>query len=1126
MMKKIITIVTIVALLFAVGLVAKPLDGQPLAKTSAATAGQVTRTLSNISNWAYWVYYNGQTGHAPDGSSGGTYPRGTAAAIYQDGFVWGGKYDTDGDGTGDEIRVGGQTYNIGTIPGRVITGGDYEDGTYVVADVIDPMTRVFRIRPDYENLSHSMLVQDAAEQNEIAASSVTEAMTQEIMDQYALDWEEWPTAWGAPYYDNDDDGVFTEGTDEPGIAQADQVVWYVVNDYSATATTSLYGSQPIGVEVQTTLWAYNQPGVRLGQLIFRSNKIINKSNTILDEVYVSMWADPDLGSASNDFAGCDTLLSLGYAYNGEATDSDYDVYDLAPPAFGYDFFQGPMVPSAGDTAIFELDYVEDYKNLPMTSYGWFAAGSSIEDPELGEYIGTLQFYNLMRGYKPTEDIDSPSPWTLGNVAGAAETKYPLHGDPTVAGATEVDGTDSYFTPGDRRMCVSSGPFTFAPGDVQEVVVAIVGGLGANNLGSVADLKLSDAVAQTLFDGLFREVPKPPVSPNVTARALENTVSLEWGSDLERLEEIEETVISGYEFEGYTVYQLPHGTATKDQAVRIATFDKINGLKVLYEIRTPNAYEGEPVSVPIAYGDDTGIQRYIVLDWDYVDGKPLYEGKTYYYAVTAYNQNQDPGRLTEIAQESPMTSIAVTLQEPKPGDAINSEPEDLLAVEHSAGPGNGQCQAMVVDPFALTGHDYKVSFKYNADSTEILYDVTDLTTGLVVSEDNSQLSLLTDKGGAPIVDGVEIKVSGPQLGLNSVKQYDSATDDLVDDGVSIVEYSLGPPGYIVSNREGDFNLDPYARDFDRFNLWEMDDIIIDFADSSVAWDYSAGGCLTEKVPFAVYRLNFETGLKERMYIEIFDDGWGDTTPAEGLGIWDVTGVDDIFGAPCYEPIYAYVGPTSYDPANEAAYIAADDISAPPSSAGWGVYAYGNNPGYPLLTATLIVDYYENSSDPEANYIGYPEGDYIKFTTNKINTLADEFTFTTAGFEPENSDSLMAVALEKINVFPNPFYAYNELATTPYDQYVTFTHLPETATIKIFNLAGVLVTTLDHTGGQFEKWDLTNASEIPVGSGMYIAHIDMPAEGVQKILKVMIVQKKQISGILLMQHEKHNDIKGVL
>ena len=80
-------------------------------------------------------------------------------------------------------------------------------------DVTDPTRRVFRIRPDYADLTHAMLIQDAAEQNSIDVSAVTEAMTQDIMDQYALDWEEWPVAWGAPYYDNDEDGAFTEGVD-------------------------------------------------------------------------------------------------------------------------------------------------------------------------------------------------------------------------------------------------------------------------------------------------------------------------------------------------------------------------------------------------------------------------------------------------------------------------------------------------------------------------------------------------------------------------------------------------------------------------------------------------------------------------------------------------------------------------------------------------------------------------------------------------------------------------------------------------------------------------------------------------------------------------------------------------
>ncbi|MDA3871610.1 MAG: T9SS type A sorting domain-containing protein, partial [Candidatus Marinimicrobia bacterium] len=110
----------------------------------------------------------------------------------------------------------------------------------------------------------------------------------------------------------------------------------------------------------------------------------------------------------------------------------------------------------------------------------------------------------------------------------------------------------------------------------------------------------------------------------------------------------------------------------------------------------------------------------------------------------------------------------------------------------------------------------------------------------------------------------------------------------------------------------------------------------------------------------------------------------------------------------------------------------------------------------------------------------------------------------------NDSVMAVDVDKVNVFPNPFYAHNPLATHRYDEYVTFTHLPEKATIQIYNLAGVLVNTVEHNNAnsQFERWDLTNASNLPVASGIYIAYINMPDVDASKTLKFVIIQKEQI------------------
>jgi hypothetical protein len=71
------------------------------------------------------------------------------------------------------------------------------------------------------------------------------------------------------------------------------------------------------------------------------------------------------------------------------------------------------------------------------------------------------------------------------------------------------------------------------------------------------------------------------------------------------------------------------------------------------------------------------------------------------------------------------------------------------------------------------------------------------------------------------------------------------------------------------------------------------------------------------------------------------------------------------------------------------------------------------------------------------------------------------------------------------------------------------LPDKAKIRIFNLAGVLVRTMDKDDPeQFAYWDLANEDGLPVASGLYIAYIELPDLGTTKILKLAIVQEQQV------------------
>ncbi len=133
----------------------------------------------------------------------------------------------------------------------------------------------------------------------------------------------------------------------------------------------------------------------------------------------------------------------------------------------------------------------------------------------------------------------------------------------------------------------------------------------------------------------------------------------------------------------------------------------------------------------------------------------------------------------------------------------------------------------------------------------------------------------------------------------------------------------------------------------------------------------------------------------------------------------------------------------------------------------------------------------------------EVDYV----NPIQIGSDTYTFSTTA--SAYSGDLAKTDVEDINVFPNPYYGFSSEEINKYNRFVTFNHLPTQANVRIFNLAGVLVRSLEKTDqGQFMYWDLNNEYGLPVASGLYIVYIDMPELGTTKVLKVAIIQEDQV------------------
>jgi hypothetical protein len=66
----------------------------------------------------------------------------------------------------------------------------------------------------------------------------------------------------------------------------------------------------------------------------------------------------------------------------------------------------------------------------------------------------------------------------------------------------------------------------------------------------------------------------------------------------------------------------------------------------------------------------------------------------------------------------------------------------------------------------------------------------------------------------------------------------------------------------------------------------------------------------------------------------------------------------------------------------------------------------------------------------------------------------------------------------------------------------------ARFRVYTVDGTLVRSFEkNDGSQIINWDLQNQNGLPVASGMYIIHIDMPDLGVEKILKLGVVMEAQ-------------------
>jgi len=1098
-MKRLVGMVGVLALLVALlSAVAKEQGpGKRLAQFYKPYGVIPLQSLIDVNNLTSWVRRDGFHDWVIESSWNGTFPKGTAGFVFSEGIIWGGKVS---DGGTVIVRVGGNAYSSGTVAGRILT-----DAAGNVTGAEDPNdkenVRLWRVRPDYKTAD---LTDDAVNFYQKPATQVTKADAEDLRAQYEMDWNTWPWQKGAPFDDKNGDGRYDPAVDVPGIPGADQTIWTVYNDLDEGTAKSFYGSPSIGLEVQETHWAYARTDA-LGNVVFKRVRLIYKGtpttprNAVIDSMFVVQWSDPDLGQYTDDFAGCDTTLGLGYVYNSSSRDNIYfDLYGLAPPAGGYDFLQGVLVPGAPtDTAIFDFKKRPGFRNLSMSVFGYFVAGGRRSDPTRGgPYEGTLQWYNLMAGYEPRPAYPARVPFTdflTGKV-----TKFEVPGDP-VTGQGWIDGARD--APGDRRIVLSTGPFTMARGDTQEVVLALVGGLGRDYLSSISVLKFNDGFAQFAYDKFF-SLPAPPTAPKVNKVELDGEIVLDWGSDLETVSKTEQTVQAGFVFEGYNVYQLPSDRARLEEGVRLATFDVPNLTSIIID-KVFDEASGFIIEKPVQFGTNSGVKRYFRINRDRIRNRPLANGQTYYFAVTAYSFNpgfrpEDPFRTMESAP----VIISVTPQSTKPGVRYGAASGDTLKTIHR-GISDGRVWPIVIDPGKLSGHTYKVTFDTLAGET--VWSLIDSTANKVLLANQKNQS---GDDNYSFTEGLQVKVLGPPPG---VKDWE------IPSGTRRWTWAGGADGFGFEGFNGAIGWASPASVFGSgvpgVPAHLIKNVLLKLAavdangnfdpnDPNVSYGYRYGRNFASppaRPEFAPFIVNPSGGY-----------AYQDFTKSVPLAAFDVEAVPPrrlavghlennvpggMVDGKWMPPVYTEANNTAASGPREWLWIFDADYSETPNPA-FQVEAIGNP--LPIMYWLTVA---RRSNAP------WEPTDEFLILANHVNSQLDVFVFNAPA--PTVSTAAAQADVEKINVFPNPYYGFNVMEQTRLQKYVTFNHLPEKATLRIFNLAGVLVRRIDKNDpSQFLRWDLRNQNNLPVASGIYVVHIEMPAVGKTKILKLAVIQEEPL------------------
>ena len=140
-------------------------------------------------------------------------------------------------------------------------------------------------------------------------------------------------------------------------------------------------------------------------------------------------------------------------------------------------------------------------------------------------------------------------------------------------------------------------------------------------------------------------------------------------------------------------------------------------------------------------------------------------------------------------------------------------------------------------------------------------------------------------------------------------------------------------------------------------------------------------------------------------------------------------------------------------------------------------------------------YEGLNTQDANGDNQVDDPAAKYTANASsgsnnNNPFYKFSMDDIAVVTQN-DSAALDACSLINVVPNPYYAYSNYEFDKLDNVVKIVNLPDVCNVNIYTVNGTLVRSYKKDSPSTSiDWDLKNYKRIPVASGVYLIHVEVP------------------------------------